>query len=212
MIIDLHVHTNALSPCSNMDPGEAVRQARSAGLDGVCFTEHGRRWKKAELRELSRQEGFPIFCGMEVETREGHMLVFGLEEDCPGIFSAQELHQEVEARHGLMFAAHPFRGFLLFGAADLQLSVERASSRPVWQWVDGLEVCSGRCTQRENAIAAQVQQRLGIRGIGGSDAHTLTEVGRCVTIFNGRVEDEAELVEALRRGQFRAGYWEENVS
>ncbi|MDP2891695.1 MAG: PHP domain-containing protein, partial [Bacillota bacterium] len=36
---DLHIHT-AFSPDSAMTMSEAARAAESAGLDGICFTDH----------------------------------------------------------------------------------------------------------------------------------------------------------------------------
>ena len=41
-------------------------------------------------------------------------------------------------------------------------------------------------------------------GIGGSDAHIVSHVGRCATRFPRRIETEAELVEALRGEEFEA--------
>jgi len=38
--------------------------------------------------------------------------------------------------------------------------------------------------------------------VAGSDAHTYTEVGRCVTIFERAVGSEEELIEELRAGRY----------
>lgn len=206
MIIDIHVHTSALSPCSSLDPEEAVRAAREAGLDGVCFTDHCRIWPEAELERLSAEWDFPVFGGMEVETREGHMLVFGLGEELPGLMAAAELREKVNLAGGAMVCAHPFRGFLLFGFADLQMTVREACGRPVFQMVDAVETFSGKSTKNENSLALEVCQKLSLPGVGGSDAHSAKEVGRCVTVFNNRVRNTAELVEQLKRGEYRAGY------
>lgn len=207
MIIDLHVHTSALSPCSNLDPEEAIREAKEIGLDGICFTEHSKLWKSKELLKLSKKWDFPVFCGMEVETREGHILVFGLNNDQPGLLPAGELRKIVASAGGVMVAAHPFRGFLLFGFADLQMTLQNACKRPVFQIVDALETCSGKSTKKENELALAVSEKISLKGVGGSDAHSLPEVGRCVTIFNNRIADQAELVHELKKGNFQAGYF-----
>ena len=44
MRIDLHLHTNPLSPDSSIDPEAAIREAKKVGLQGLCFTEHNRAW------------------------------------------------------------------------------------------------------------------------------------------------------------------------
>ena len=41
-------------------------------------------------------------------------------------------------------------------------------------------------------------------GIGGSDAHIVSHIGRCGTRFPGPIGSEAELVEALRSEDFEA--------
>jgi histidinol phosphatase-like PHP family hydrolase len=81
MIIDLHVHTRVLSPCSNIDPECAIIEAKKIGLDGLCFTEHEKMWKTEDLDILSKKWNFPLFRGVEVEIRDGHILVFGLENN-----------------------------------------------------------------------------------------------------------------------------------
>ena len=40
VVMDLHIHTKRLSPCSEMSPEEAAIEAKKIGLDGICFTEH----------------------------------------------------------------------------------------------------------------------------------------------------------------------------
>ncbi|MFZ5633149.1 MAG: PHP domain-containing protein [Bacillota bacterium] len=206
MIVDLHIHTSALSPCSSLDPEEAVRVAKEAGLDGICFTEHCRVWPAAELERLSAKWDFPVFGGMEVETREGHMLVFGLAEDQPGLVAAAELRGLVDRAGGAVVYAHPFRGFLMFGFGDLQLTVREACERPVFKLVDAVETFSGKSTKKENSLALEVSQRLSIPGVGGSDAHSAGEIGRCVTVFEKPVRNMAELINQLKKGKYRAEY------
>ncbi len=207
MIIDLHVHTNLFSPCSSLDPEEAVRTARGMGLDGICFTEHGRQWPASELERLAAGWDFPVFSGIEVETREGHMLVFGLEEDQPGLMPALELREKVDRAGGVMVYAHPFRGFLMFGFSDLQMTVREACQRPVFKLLNAIETFSGKSTKSENNLALEVGRKLSLAGVGGSDAHSARELGRCVTVFENKIRNTAELIDHLKKGGFTAGYF-----
>ena len=59
----------------------------------------------------------------------------------------------------------------------------------------------------ENAVALEMAQKLGYRGIGGSDAHIVSHIGRCATRFPGPVASESELAEALRAGDFEGITW-----
>ena len=202
MRIDLHIHTHPRSPCSAINPEDLLQKARRVGLDGLCLTEHQHRWDVGEIDNLSRNGGLQIFQGNEITTNQGDILVFGYKEDVRGVVPIQDLRKEVQAAGGLMIAAHPFRGFLLFGITQLRMDVEQACQRPVFQYVDGVEVFNCKLTDPENDMARQVAAHLGLLGVAGSDAHRLDEVGRCVTILEREVHTEKELIEELRARRF----------
>jgi hypothetical protein len=202
MRIDLHIHTHPRSPCSAINPEDLLQKARRVGLDGLCLTEHQHRWDVGEIDHLSRNGGLQIFQGNEITTNQGDILVFGYREDVRGVVPIQDLRKEVQAAGGLMIAAHPFRGFLLFGITQLRMDVEQACQRPVFQYVDGVEVFNCKLTDPENDMARQVAAHLGLLGVAGSDAHRLDEVGRCVTILEREVHTEKELIEELRARRF----------
>jgi predicted metal-dependent phosphoesterase TrpH len=207
LIIDLHVHTQALSSDSNLDPEEAIEEAKRVGLDGICFTEHNKVWEIEEIRRLSQKWGFLVADGVEVDTVEGHVLVFGLHRDFERIIHVQELREMVNQAGGVLIAAHPLKSFRVFGVSDLSLSPERASQRPIFKSVDALEGFSGKTAEKENLLAQEVAQILGMNTTGGSDAHSLEAIGKCVTIFENNIKDGAGLVEELRRGRFQAAYF-----
>ena len=202
MRIDLHIHTRPRSSCSAIDPSALLEEACRAGLDGICLTEHQNRWSPAELEEFMGASGIRVFQGNEITTNQGDILVFGYDRDVKGVVPIQELRKEVEEVGGLMIAAHPFRGFLLFGISQLQLDVGQACKRAVFQHVDGLEIQNCKVTDPENDMARRVSGRLGLLGVAGSDAHRLDEVGRCVTKFEREVRTERELIEEIRAGRF----------
>jgi predicted metal-dependent phosphoesterase TrpH len=154
------------------------------------------------VEALAREGGIPIFQGNEITTNQGDVLVFGYPEDVKGVAALPDLRREVKKAGGLMIAAHPFRGFLLFGIAQLRLDVEQASRRPIFQDVDGVEVLNCKVSDSENDLARRVAERLGLRAMAGSDAHRLDEVGQCLTILERAVRSEKELVEELRAGRF----------
>ena len=210
MVVDLHVHTKAFSSDSRLAPEEAIQEAKRIGLDAICFTEHNKAWPVEEIRRLGQKWDFPVISGVEVDTIEGHILVFGLHRDFVefgGIIRAYELREIVNQAGGVMIAAHPLRGFRVFSFSSLKLSPEQASKRPIFQSVDALEGFSGGAMENENHFAQQVAQKLGLKMTGGSDAHSLEEVGRCVTIFENNIRDETELLTELKRGKFNAAYF-----
>lgn len=202
MKLDLHIHTTEFSSCSTMSPDELMIAARENGLDGICITEHNRIWTKSQAKALSDKHGLAVFRGMEVTTTGGDILVFGLEEEPDGMWTPAMLKSKVDAVGGVAIAAHPFRGFLLFGFGDLKMQVQDALDNPTFSKVHGLEVCNGLVTETENNLAREVAEAAGLIMTGGSDAHRPEAVGTCVTEFHDFIVDEKELVQAILSSRF----------
>jgi len=202
VVIDLHVHSYPASPCSSISLQKVVKEAREAGLDGVCLTDHNHLWDQGEIERLRQELCFLILRGNEVTTDQGDILVFGLDEDIVGIIKLEELRKKVLEAGGFMIAAHPFRGFLTFGIGHLGLTPEKAMERPLFKQVDALEVLNSKVAESENNFAARVAAGLQLPVTGGSDAHSAGEVGLYATLFPGRINNERDLVEALKAGGY----------
>lgn len=204
MRIDLHVHTRQLSPCSDLDIDAAIHEAKRLQLAGICFTEHNKVRDAEMLRKLSEEHGLLLLQGVEVDTIEGHFLVYGLPRDFDEPMRVNDLRRLADEAGAFVAAAHPFKGFLTFGMSELNLTPEQASQRPVFQYVDAMEVLSGRLNEAENDLARQVSERLNLGGIGGSDAHRLSELARCVTTFENTITNEHDLLRELKSGKYVA--------
>ncbi len=201
MRIDLHIHTTRYSSCSVLDPDELMFTAKGADLDGICITEHHRIWSPDEAKALSDKHGIAVFRGVEITTTGGDILVFGCEEIPHRMLTPAELKQRVDRVGGTAIAAHPFRGFLLFGFGGLGMPLEDAAKNPTFAAVHGLEICNSMCTGEENGFSRQVADLLGLVKIGGSDAHNGSQVGRCVTVFQDRIENDIQLAQAILGGR-----------
>jgi PHP family Zn ribbon phosphoesterase len=103
-----------------------------------------------------------------------------------------------------MIAAHPFRGFKTFGIGQLQMTVEQACRRRGLEFVDAVEIENGKLSADENDMARKVAEKLGLPGIGGSDAHRVDEVGKTLTVFEKEIRNERELVQELHAGRYSA--------
>jgi len=202
VVIDLHVHSFPASPCSSISLRELIEEAKEIGLEGICLTDHNHWWEPRKVEDLRQKHGFLILRGNEITTDQGDILVFGLEEDIKEIITLAELRKKVLAAGGFMIAAHPFRGFLTFGIGYLGLTVEKAMERPVFKWVDAVEVLNGKVAEQENSFAAKVAQGLRLPVTGGSDAHGAGEVGLYATRFPGPIQNEQDLIEALKKGGY----------
>lgn len=192
MLIDLHTHTRVHSRCSALTPDALVRAARERGLDGVCITEHDALWNPDEIDALAQQLDFAVFRGIEVTTEVGHVLVFGVQRFDPAMAVLADLHSLVHAEGAVMYLAHPSRRYGTLPPADLAA------------WFDSVEAHNGTEGLLQNDAAAHIAAMMRLPGIGGSDAHSVREVGICATEFSDPITDEASFLAALRAGAYRA--------
>jgi hypothetical protein len=70
--------------------------------------------------------------------------------------------------------------------------------------VEIVEIYNGGSRDQEDQIAMDNAERLGYRGIGGSDSHIVSHVGRCATRFEDSVKNMDDLVALLKAGAFEA--------
>ncbi len=205
MLIDLHTHTQPLSHDSLLTADDLIDLAKRAGLDGVCLTEHDFFWEPEKVADLRSRHDFLVIPGIEVNTEDGHIVVFGLEHYVYGMHRIHELSALVDTAGGVMIAAHPYRRQLPF---DLRHDggwsepLERAVANPAYSHVAAIEAQNGRGTPRENAFSAEIASRLGARQTAASDAHAAADVGRCATEFERPIASLADLITELNAGRF----------
>ena len=204
MLIDIHIHTSQFSTDSCLDPEEAILKAKESGLDGICFTDHNRVWDTGEIERLRAKYDYPLFPGVEIDTVEGHVLVFGAAINIDVPIRILELHKIVTQAGGFVIAAHPLKGYRIFNLADLNYTPDQAAQRPMMRDIDAIEIFNGKCNDRENGQAARVAQILNLATTGGSDAHSAGEIGSCVTDFEDPVKEIQEFLAALKTGRFKA--------
>ncbi|TET17772.1 MAG: PHP domain-containing protein [Dehalococcoidia bacterium] len=203
MLVDLHTHTWPYSDDSDLKPEELIQQAKRSGLDAICFTEHDWYWKDEDVARLSDEHDFPIFHGMEISSDEGHLLVFGLAEYKFGMHHAEFVRRLVDEAGGAIILAHPYRGRVRYNPKPDQL-VDSVCEDRIFDLVDAVEVLNGRSNYKENNFARKLCRRLHLRGVGGSDAHSFSDIPSYATLFEKRVSNTKELVTELKEGRFRA--------
>ena len=202
MIIDLHTHTLVGSDDSYVDIDELVQRAKESGLDGVCITDHEWFWKQSTIERFRRELDFLILPGVEMNTEDGHFLVFGLERYVFGMHRTNFLKKELDKVGGVMILAHPYRRNMYYGES-VEDSVKRYSQRSVFELVDIIETHNGRATEQHSRFSQQLSQRLGLKGTGGSDAHQLSDIPSCATVFERDISNVQELITELKAGRFR---------
>jgi predicted metal-dependent phosphoesterase TrpH len=202
LIIDLHTHTLVGSDDSYIDIDELAERAKESGLDGVCITDHEWFWKQSTIERFCRELDFLILPGVEMNTEDGHFLVFGLEKYVFGMHRTGFLKRELDKVGGVMVLAHPYRRNMYYGE-EVEDSVKRYSKRSFFDLVDIIETYNGRATEKQTRFSQLLSQQLNLKGTGGSDAHQLTDIPSCATFFEKDISNVRELITELKAGRFR---------
>ena len=204
MILDLHAHS------IKSDDGRAKVpnycrwiRARELPVDGFVLTEHRQFDRESDYTGLARKHGLTILKGSEVETEYGHVLLFGVTEALTRALDFTDINLplarviEESERHGAVpVPCHPGRKRVgMFAHVD---------EYGVPEGVRIVEILNGGSRGREDDLAQRMTRELGYLGIGGSDAHIVSHIGRCATRFPAEVASAAELAEALRAEEFEA--------
>lgn len=188
--LDLHVHSR-YSVDSRLSVEQAAERAAYEGLRGFALTDHN---TVAGHRALQRLKGLyrdSLFVpGVEVSTREGHLLVYGVEELPPVGRPLAEVLDWVRAHSAVAVLAHPLRWIHGVGARRAEAAA-----------VPAVESRNGRNSELANVRAELLAARRRLGSTGGSDAHELSNVGRAFTEFPEPVENVEDLLELLRRGR-----------
>ena len=192
--LDLHLHST-YSPDSQLRLEAAVEQLGVAGVNGFALTDHNTVAGHASLRSLA--ERFPKYRfvpGVEVSTREGHLLAFGIDAVPPLHHPVVETVAWIEAHGGVAVPAHPARH-----SHGIGRRVAEALKVPA------LETVNGHNSEVANARAALIAARRRLGETGGSDAHDAAGVGRGFTLFPEGIDTVEEVLEELRRRHTQAG-------
>jgi predicted metal-dependent phosphoesterase TrpH len=188
-----------------LDPGDLIERTKAAGLDGICLTEHDYFWDHEKVRELAAKHQFLVIPGCEINTDDGHMLVYGLHRYVYGMHRVDDLAQMVEAANGAMVAAHPYRRYIPWTPRNDQEyhhAVERAKRTKAYGYAHALETENGRGSPLENGFSKQVAKELQMPGTAGTDSHAQRDIARCATYFEGDITSVDDLIRELRAGRF----------
>lgn len=186
----MHLHTWRSFDCLS-DPQRILDCAAARGIDKLCVTDHDQISAALRLKEQ-----FPdrIIVGEEVKTAE-RVDVIGLylHELIPKYTPARETCERIKAQGGIVYMPHPFaggkggEGRLLAELADL---------------IDVVEVFNARV--HNPAVNQQALEWAGQHGKphgAGSDAHTVSEIGRAHVELPAFEDHAAGFLAALRKSR-----------
>jgi PHP domain-containing protein len=171
----------------------------------VVVTDHDYLYASHDLDAIPYEEGLTFLPSAEISTAHGHVLYYGDHPDVvrsldlsrPGLAlmpDALDFFTMVRVpRGGIAVPAHPYReGHLLrtLGGDGIAPALE------------AVEVVNAKTPAEHNRAAVDYVRRHGLRGIGGSDAHQISRLYSYLTLFDGPIRTVADLVTALREGDY----------
>ena len=187
---DLHVHS-AYSSDSRVPIEAIVGRLAFQGLRGFALTDHNTVRGHPELAALQAKYPAYLFLpAVEVSAAEGHLLAYGVREAPPAHRGVAETIDWVRAHGGESVLAHPFRFTHGVGRRVCESTPAAA-----------IEGRNGHNAEIANLRAEDVAARRNLATTGGSDAHTLADLGRAFTNFDPAVASVDDLLEAIRTGR-----------
>jgi predicted metal-dependent phosphoesterase TrpH len=190
---DLHVHTNH-SKDGESSIEEILRQAEAEGLDAIAITDHDS--VDGAKKALTIPSPVLVIPGIEVSTKQGHLLVLGVTEIIPAGLDVVATVTIAKSMGALAILPHPYHVWR-HGVARRKKAGMNA--------VDAVEVFNSRyIVGSANQKAARIAKRLGKPCVGGSDAHNAKFVGFGRTYIDAEKNVPA-ILEAIRAGRVSYG-------
>ena len=166
-----HVHSN------HSDGRHSVRKILSEAIkkriDVISITDHDTLNGSLEAIEVANEEHLPIsvILGVEVSTRNGHLLVYGIQREIDRGMKMIETIEIVKELGGFTVLAHPFE-FYRHGSVRIEH----------FKYVDAIEVFNAKSYL--NFLANYFAKKYKKPPMAGSDAHNAQSVGYGLTLVD----------------------------
>ena len=194
---ELHCHS-ALSH-DGRDPVERLlEQAEAVGLDVLAVTDHDAIEASLEAADLAPDYDLIGVPGLEVTSREGHVLALGVREVVPAGLPFGETLGRIHELGGIAVIPHPFQKSR--SGVGVNVSGDELAE------ADAIEVYNSRLlTGRGNRRARRFAEVRGLPMTAGSDAHIAEMVGQAVTHLDPEEPTAEGVVDAIRAGRTEPG-------
>jgi predicted metal-dependent phosphoesterase TrpH len=182
---DLHVHT-IYSHDSLITPKDVVFYAKKRGLTAVAITDHD---TVEGALKIAKETDFLIIPGIEVSSRNGHIVGLNLQEPIQKGLSSDETVDKIHEAGGLAVACHPFA--LFKGSLGKHTNAK----------FDAIETINASAFpfNRSTKKAQEIADRFGIPRVAGTDAHYGPAIGYAYTLIDAEPQVDA-ISKAIAKG------------
>lgn len=100
MKCDLHIHSFYSFNDGVNSPKDIIKQAIKVGLDSIAITDHDTMNGFFKAKNYAKKLDFDLVPGIEISSREGHILGIFIEEEIPKNISAKETIEMIHTQGG----------------------------------------------------------------------------------------------------------------
>jgi hypothetical protein len=186
---ELHAHSSLSDGIDGVEV--LLQEALRRRIDVISITDHDTLEGSLKALEIVEKENLPltILPGYELSTKEGHLLIFGKEEELEVLRKGIGIKEAAEVFKGkkcLTVLAHPYQFY--------RNGVPRPSR--CISYVDAVEVFNARSVLPFfNRIASNLAKRYGKAFIAGSDSHSRESIGFGITLVDAELSVDSILYE-----------------
>jgi len=171
--MDFHIHSQ-YSDDAIGSPKEILKQVRKKGLQGMAITDHN-TIKGGLIGQKLSTDSFLIIPGMEISTKDGHLIALNMTKSVPKNLSLQETIDMIKNEGGTPIIPHIYR--TMSGVKEEKL-IE------VQHNIKALEVYNGCSQPKTNLRTANLAKKYNLGGTGGSDSHDPRYAGLAYTLID----------------------------
>ena len=183
---DIHMHTNLGDGWAS--PARVVEEATRLGLPLIAITDHDHVEGAKRVQELiyQRNSSLQMITGVEVSTRQGHLLGLFVSKAPKAMRSVEESIEDIKDQGGLVIVPHPL-GKLVpsLSRAKIDTLLEKGYA------IDGIEMYNpSPANASMRPVVRDANQQWRLAETGGSDAHFWQHIGSAYTLFPGSSPDD----------------------
>ncbi len=168
--LDLHIHSQ-YSEDATGSPKDIIKILQKKGLQGMAITDHNTVEGGLKALKVKPKE-FIVIPGVEISTKDGHMLALNVTENIKRHLSVEETVEKIIDAGGLPVVPHLFRNMS---------GIKKEKLRNIRTKISAIEVFNSCSLPQTNLKTAKIAKEYGLGGTGGSDAHDPIYAGYAYT-------------------------------
>jgi len=188
--LDLHVHS-ILSHDGGISEEQIERTLSSNTLNYIAITDHN----EIEFAlKMNSKFGKKIIVGEEILTKDGEIIGLFLKEKIKKGLTLEETVSVIKKQGGLCFVPHPF--------STRRHGIGEENLFKIFKSIDLIEGFNARAIVGiSNSSAMKFAKRTGIPFGVGSDAHSMSGLGRTFNLINEE-PTKNNLIELIKSAEF----------